>query len=65
MIEETIPLNVPTERPKIIGCDSRFQSDIEQDNTIIVFAESYKGKTTEEVCIIMYRDLRVSSVSLF
>ena len=31
MIEETIPLNVPTERPKIIGCDSRFQSDIEQD----------------------------------
>jgi hypothetical protein len=40
MIEETIALNVPTERPKIIGCDSRFQLDIEQGNTIIVFVET-------------------------
>jgi hypothetical protein len=64
MIEETAALNVPTERPNIISCVSRFQLDIEQENTILVFAESYKGKTTEEVCIIMYRDLRVSYVSL-
>ena len=63
MIEETIALNVLTERLKIIGCDSRFQLDIEQENTILVFAVSYKEKTTEEVCIIMYRDLRVYSVS--
>jgi hypothetical protein len=64
MIEETAALNVPTERPNIIICVSLFQLDIEQENTILVFAKSYKGKATEEVCIIMYRDLRVSSVSL-
>ena len=65
MIEETAALNVLTERLKIIVCDSRFQLDIEQDNTILVFAVSYKEKSTEEVCIIMYRDLRVSYVSRF
>ena len=42
MIEETAALNVPTERPKIIGCDSRFQLDIEQGNTILVFIETSK-----------------------
>jgi hypothetical protein len=40
MIEETAALNVPTERPNIISCVSRFQLDIEQENTILVFAES-------------------------
>ena len=65
MREETAALNVPTERPNIISCVSRFQLDIEQENTILVFAVSYKEKTTEEVCIVMYRDMRVYSVSRF
>jgi hypothetical protein len=40
--QEFLSLDVPTERPKIIDCNSRFQSDIEQENTILVFVESYK-----------------------
>jgi hypothetical protein len=42
MIEETIVLNVLTERLKIIGCDRLFQLDIEQENTILVFIETSK-----------------------
>ena len=40
--QEFLSLDIPTERPKIIDCNSRFQSDIEQENTILVFVESYK-----------------------